>query len=282
MKKLINNGVRLGVFLAIALLSSCLEKDLPAYPSWEGNSIDNVYVEHRYEGGKTYGDAPVVAYQRLTVAKTVDEANSTIHLQLTVPGPSGSFTSEERQKVDQRRLWMYFDVSTAAKVKPVSGTPKLGEPTDLTVPQKYEVIAANGDKRVWTIQVDPLPVINKYEGTYASTGKRYNFASKADAPDNPVSESPWAFDTYVSSVDATTSKVHAANANGDFGSINLVVNSDNTVKVVATSDTGLSNLEPTPGKVSTYDPERRAFKLYYQYTNADGTFRLVEHELMGK
>lgn len=153
MKRQIKSAVFLGLLCIVTLFSSCLKKDLPAYPLWDGTNIDNVYLEYRYNGALNYNGSPIVEYKRLTVAKTVVDATSTINLVVTVPDANGSFTAAERDKVTQNGLIMYFDVSTAASVAPVSGSPKLGELTNLAVPQKYEVTAANGTKKTWTITV---------------------------------------------------------------------------------------------------------------------------------
>jgi len=137
----------------ITFFSSCLKKDLPAYPLWDGTNIDNVVLEYRFNGALNYGGSPVVEYKRLAVVKTVVDETSTINLDVTVPAVSGNFTAEERGKVNQNSLIMYFDLSTASSVVPVPGTPKPGELTNLMIPQQYEVTAANGTKRVWTINV---------------------------------------------------------------------------------------------------------------------------------
>ena len=46
-------------------------------------------------------------------------------------------------------------ISTAATIKPINGAPKLGVPGDWTKDNQYEVTAADGTKKVWTIVVEP-------------------------------------------------------------------------------------------------------------------------------
>lgn len=135
------------------IMNSCLKKGLPEYENWDINNIDNVYVEYRYESGKILNDKPVVAYQRLNVQKNVIANSNTIELSIDVPLASSTFTEEIRSKVMQNNLWMYMDISTAAKVTPVGNAPKLGDPTDLTKEWQYQVTAANGDAKTWTIKV---------------------------------------------------------------------------------------------------------------------------------
>jgi hypothetical protein len=127
---------------------------------------------------------------------------------------------------------------------------------------------------------------NQYEGTYHAVGIRYNFGAAADytgwddaadAPNGTVAATiPWDFDTPTASRGLTTLAVHVGQPNGGLGTMNITVNPDNTVTIVSTGNTGVAALVPLPGKVSTYDPATKTFRLYYQWTNASGTFRVVE------
>ena len=139
--------------IILVLLNGCLKKGLPEYESWDLNNIDNVYVEYRYESGKILNDKPVVAYQRLNVQKNVVANSNTIELSIDVPQASGTFTEEVRNKVMQNYLWMYMDISTAAKIAPIGNAPKLGDPADLMKEWQYQVTAANGNAKTWTIKV---------------------------------------------------------------------------------------------------------------------------------
>jgi len=153
MKQIINIKIGFIVFFFAVAFSSCLESDLPELPLYEGSEITLVNVEHRYNGSQIMNGQPIVAYQKLNVAQQINKETGIINVQITVPNPTGQFTAEERAKVKQTHLWFYVNLSTAATVKPVDGTPKLGDPTDATKPLKYEVTAANGTKKVWTINV---------------------------------------------------------------------------------------------------------------------------------
>ncbi len=154
------------------------------------------------------------------------------------------------------------------------------------LPLKIESVSGGGITLVpgmafkyYVIKVKP-----PYEGLYASSGTRYNFNTVADAPANPASTSPWAFDANVVWVSGSTYKVHAANLT-TFGNMNITVNTDNTVTVAATAETdaaGLVGLAPTPGKTSTYNPATKIFQLYYQYSTTAGAFRQLEHKLVFK
>jgi len=153
MKQILNIKIGFILFFFAVAFSSCLESDLPDLPLYEESEITLVNVEHRFNGSQIMNGQPVVAYQKLNVAQQINTETGIINVQITVPNPTGQFTAEERGKVVQTHLWFYMNLSTAATVKPVDGTPKLGDPTDASKPLKYEVKAANGTKKLWTINV---------------------------------------------------------------------------------------------------------------------------------
>jgi hypothetical protein len=128
---------------------------------------------------------------------------------------------------------------------------------------------------------------NQYDGDYHSFGTRWNFASAGNwngaccpAGGTIVSTGPWDFITHVSTVNETTSTIHAANSDGGFGTLDITVNPDNSVTVAPNATTTVTNVKPmaaSSGKKSYYDPATKTFFLFYQYTNADGSFRVLQH-----
>lgn len=153
-----------------------------------------------------------------------------------------------------------------------------------------------------------LVILSPYAGDYASIGTRYNFNAVGDAnatnwpPSGFVSAPTWNFDpTSASTIKANIVAVHAANQNGGFGRINVKVtntafDSDNNgsmesflVDIVPNADIGLNALVESTHRQSYYTPASPTgagtgdkFKLYYQYTNTNGTFRMLEHNMTRK
>lgn len=155
MKKQFNIGLIIGVLFSILGLSSCLKSDLPQFDNWDGVYITLVNTEHRFLGTRMMHGEPVVEYQRLntTVVKT-DTLSGTIDIAITVPAAgTGQFNAAERAKVVQSNIWFYMNLSPAATIMPLEGTPKPGDSTDATKPLTYQVTAANGSKKIWTINV---------------------------------------------------------------------------------------------------------------------------------
>ena len=143
------------VLLCLPFVSSCKD-DLEAYEEAE---ITSVGAYHRYyttEKDALTGEFKV-AEKELEKSNSINEDEAVVTATFTVPAASGSFTDAERAKVSLNKLVVYFNVSTAARVTPLDGSPKLGAPGDWTSERRYSVIAANGTKKTWTVKV----VLNK-------------------------------------------------------------------------------------------------------------------------
>jgi hypothetical protein len=128
-----------------------------------------------------------------------------------------------------------------------------------------------------------------YEGDYKSTGTRYNFADVSSAnqttfpPTGWTTTAPWVFDpTTASTLSSKTVAIHAGNLDGGFGRINVTVNPDNSVVIVPNDDIGLNALVQSTHYTSTYDPATKTLDLYYEYTNTNGTFRIIHDNLVHK
>jgi hypothetical protein len=170
----------------------------------------------------------------------------------------------------------------------------------LDLSQEY-AIGLTGTADGWEVVGDQflqLVIVSPYEGDYTSIGTRYNYNAAGDAnvtnwpPSGFVSTGPWNFpSTAASTIKTNTVAVHAANSDGGFGRINLTVtntpfDSDNNgsmesfvVNIVPNDDIGLLNLIKSTHRQSYYTPATESFKLYYEYTNANGTFRNLEHNM---
>ena len=134
------------VLLCLPFVSSCKD-DLEAYEEAE---ITSVGAYHRYY--TTEKDALTGEFK--VAEKELEKSNSINEDEAVV---TATFTDAERAKVSLNKLVVYFNVSTAARVTPLDGSPKLGAPGDWTSERRYSVMAANGTKKTWTVKV----VLNK-------------------------------------------------------------------------------------------------------------------------
>lgn len=166
---------------------------------------------------------------------------------------------------------------------------------------KDYAIGLTGTSDGWDVVGDKflqLVFLSPYAGEYTSTGTRYNYNAAGDAdvtnwpPSGYVSTGPWSFDTEATTIKANIVAMHAANSDGGFGRINVTVtntafDSDSNgstesflVTIVPNADIGLNALVQSTHRQSYYNPNTKSFKLYYEYTNTNGTFRNLEHNMV--
>ena len=141
--------------VAILLFSSCLKSNLPAYPAYGSDYINEVYFQYRWLDSNVVSNGqPVVAVENLSVTQQIDTATGTITCQVTVPPVNGDFDAYQRSLVSLDSIWVYVDISSGATVTPVGSAPVFAYQGNYSIPQQYRVTAANPDSsRVWTIKV---------------------------------------------------------------------------------------------------------------------------------
>jgi hypothetical protein len=144
------------MFLSVCMFS-CLEAGLDELPVYTEADITDFRFEYRYDNpDKTWPDGSnAVEFLRLTTENQVfDDEKMEISLTVQVPAASGTFSENERGKVSLSNLVGYCYISTAASIKPIEGSPKLGAPGDYSSPVKYRITAADGKtSKIWTIHV---------------------------------------------------------------------------------------------------------------------------------
>ena len=140
------------LLMCMPLIASCSKEDLPAYEEAE---ITKVGAYHRfYSGDKdALTGENIVAEKELDRTNDIDSDNGIATAVFTIPAAEGKFTEAERSTVSLNNLVVYVNISTAARVTPLDGSPKFGVPADWTQEHKYSVMAADGTKKIWTIKV---------------------------------------------------------------------------------------------------------------------------------
>ena len=128
------------LLMCVPIISSCSKEDLPAYEEAE---ITKVGAYHRFYSG----DKDAITGENIVAEKELDRTNNIDSEH------GGKFTEAERAKVSLSNLVVYVNVSTAARVTPLDGSPKFGVPADWTREHKYSVMAADGTKKIWTVKV---------------------------------------------------------------------------------------------------------------------------------
>ena len=140
--------------LVMALsFSSCLESDLKDLPTFDGNDITAGYAWYRYKGDNKLnasGEQQVIQKQLQRTGQVIDNEAATCALQFKVPT---NFSDAEKNGVNINNIVVAVEISTAAVMTPVEGSPKLGVPADWSTPHKYSVKAADGKTKIWTVSV---------------------------------------------------------------------------------------------------------------------------------
>lgn len=132
----------------IFISTSCIDMGLKVLPLHSGADIINVNFEYRYAVENSNG-YPMLAY--VTLSNNMTIAGNKIDNILTVPPPSGNFTSILAGEANLGNIVCYMNLSNAATIEPIDGSPRLGTIADFSKPRKYRVTAADGTIREWTI-----------------------------------------------------------------------------------------------------------------------------------
>ncbi len=248
-------------------MTSCIDWGLEELPLYDEVEITAFDLEHRYTTKNANGVESVV-FTKLNSTVDISTENATITVTATIPPPNQVFTQEIRRSISLEMIAGYFKISPAAKVEPLEGAPTLGVPGDFSAEWKYKVTAADGvAAKVWTVKVNPLPVINQYEGAYACTGVMYWDGTHYDGQGTLYNTSRG---MYLSSFDETTCVAsHGASIWTGGYSLRLKVNADNSIIVTQHNAAGNEVGEMVPGAENSYDPATKTFTINYRsQTNA--------------
>ena len=150
-----NNKMKKIIFLLMSVVSlcltSCLTSGLDDLPAYEDANITKFFFEYRWFDSK----ANKMRVTQMGVKATINAEAQTVVCDVTVPKASSTLPESERAKVSEKSLVGYCNISMAATIAPVSGSPKLGEVQDWSGGEKqYKVKAADGKtEKVWKVSI---------------------------------------------------------------------------------------------------------------------------------
>lgn len=154
MKKVIN---MIAVLLLAVISTSCLESNLDDLDTYKGNDITGVVgVYHRYYGTEVIPGSGEHKVLQVTLSSSNFQANEeagTCQFDFKLPS---NFPEAQKSEFTPSNIAVILSISSASICKPVEGAPTLGAPGDWSKPNKYEITAANGDKKVWTVTANFL------------------------------------------------------------------------------------------------------------------------------
>lgn len=143
----------IAMFVMALSCTSCLESNFEELDTYDGNDITAGYAWYRYKGDNKInasGEQQVIQKQLQRTGQVINNDDATCALQFKVPT---NFSDAEKNGVNINNIVVAVDISTAAVMSPVDGSPKLGVPADWSTPHKYLVKAADGKTKIWTISV---------------------------------------------------------------------------------------------------------------------------------
>lgn len=135
------------------MITSCLTSDLDELPTFDEANITNMRFEYRWIDNSN--EFSKLGIQSLDSDVTIDTIANTVNCIITVPETKDDFTDEIRADVTLSNILGFADISTASIIKPMSGAPVLGNVADYSAGNfQYEVMAADGSTKVWTLMID--------------------------------------------------------------------------------------------------------------------------------
>jgi hypothetical protein len=249
------------------IFSGCLKSDLVILENSNKAEMTGFDFEYRWLSTDTIKRVGVVVEIR-TVSNAAKMINTmrianhptgadTIYCSLSLPD---GIPSKERKNVKLDHLLGYAAISDAAKVIPTDGSPVLGKPGNFTNSVSYTVIAANGSSKPFVVVVNPLPIVNQWEGLYQESG---TLVRGTGSPETLNAE------VYLSSININTCRAQAGKSVFDNPAIlyQIQINADNTV-TIKSDPTASVTIIPQAGVASTYTPATKTFNLHYQYTTS--------------
>lgn len=150
MKKILYKLLSLVIVLSF---SSCLDANLDELPVYEEADITSVSaVQYRYisDQKSPASGENIVEEVNLGYTGDINPESATVKIKVTKPE---TFPADQVNNLSKSNLVVVVTLSTAARLTPVEGSPKLGAPADWTTAHKYVVTSASGKKKEWTIQV---------------------------------------------------------------------------------------------------------------------------------
>ena len=140
------------LFVCLPLLNSCDWEDLPNYEEAEISAVQ-FYYRWASDEKDPVTQEPIVKEVRLNTTCEVNSESGIIKVIVTVPEAGGDFTTTIRNQISTNPLWGQVTVSTAARITPIEGSAALGSPDDWSEERKFQVEAANGNTKIWTIKI---------------------------------------------------------------------------------------------------------------------------------
>lgn len=142
-------------FIGCLGMTSCLEsgyEDLDTYDGTEITGVVGTYYRYVNTSSTLSNGQNQVVQKTLTTSNVQrDEKAGTLSFDVSLPA---NLTDAEKAGVNANALVVIVNISTAAVVEPINGSPAFGTPGDWSKANQYKVTAANGNTQTWTVKLN--------------------------------------------------------------------------------------------------------------------------------
>ena len=150
MKKFFNI---IAALLLAVVSTSCLDSGLEELDTYKDCNITSGEINWRYYGNDVIPGSGEQQVKQVRLARAVEQNldTNTFYIRYV----TSNIPEAERANFTESKAVVAVTITTAATIKPIGDAPKLGVPGDWTKDNQYEVTAADGTKKTWTIVVEP-------------------------------------------------------------------------------------------------------------------------------
>ena len=150
MKKFFNI---IAALLLAVVSTSCLDSGLEELDTYKDCDITSGEIYWRYYGNDVIPGSGEQQVKQVRLARAVEQNldTNTFYIRYV----TSNIPEAERANFTESKAVVAVTITTAATIKPIGDAPKLGVPGDWTKDNQYEVTAADGTKKTWTIVVEP-------------------------------------------------------------------------------------------------------------------------------
>lgn len=140
--------------LSMICLTGCLTHGIDdpddVYDGADITGLQGVYYRYMDKSGSE----PVVKQITLARGSDINTEDNTMAIKCQAPS---NFPTDQLSNLKASELVVVLNISTASIIEPIDGAPKLGVPGDWSKPNKYQITAANGTKKIWTVTLELIP-----------------------------------------------------------------------------------------------------------------------------
>ena len=150
MKKFFNI---IAALLLAVVSTSCLDSGLEELDTYKDCDITSGEIYWRYYSTDVIPGSGEQQVKQVRLARAVEQNLDTNKFYIRYV--TSNIPEAERANFTESKAVVAVTITTAATIKPIGDAPKLGVPGDWTKDNQYEVTAADGTKKTWTIVVEP-------------------------------------------------------------------------------------------------------------------------------